>query len=87
VLEVDRMADEPGSSVTLENTVLFANTGDEVKVGTPVLPGAKLELEVREHFRGEKLTIFKMKRRKRYRRKTGHRQELTRVAVKGIQLG
>jgi large subunit ribosomal protein L21 len=48
--------------------------------------GAKVELEVTEHLRAKKIVVFKMKRRKRYRVKQGHRQELTRVTVKDISV-
>ena len=87
VLELDRIQAEAGDTLTLEDSVLLVNNGEEVTVGSPVVPDAKVELEVIEHIRGKKLIVFKMKRRKRYRRKQGHRQELTRVAVKEITLG
>lgn len=84
--EVNRMAAEPGQTVTLEDSVLLAKNDEGLAVGDPVVKGANVELEVLEHFRGTKITVFKMKRRKRYRRKNGHRQELTRVKVKDIRL-
>ena len=87
VLELDRLPGEPGDIVSLDDGVLLVNTGDELKVGTPVVEGAGVDLEILEHFRGRKLVVFKMKRRKSYRRKHGHRQELTRVAVKEIRTG
>ena len=59
ILEVNRLAAEPGATVTLE---------------------------VKEHFRGPKLVVFKMKRRKRYRVKQGHRQDMTKVVVKDIAI-
>ena len=87
VLEVNRMAGEPGDVVTLEEKVLMVSNENGLQVGAPTVAGATVELEINEHFRGEKLVVFKMKRRKRYRRKKGHRQDLTRVTVKGINLG
>jgi len=84
VFDVDRLAGEPGDSLILEDHVLLLNQDGEVSVGAPTVPGAKVDLEINEHFRGKKLVVFKMKRRKRYRRKKGHRQELTRVTVKNI---
>lgn len=83
VLELDRMEAEPGSVVNLDN-VLLVRDDSGLAIGKPVVAGAKVALEVLEHLRGEKITVFKMKRRKRYRRTQGHRQELTRVKVTGI---
>lgn len=87
VFEVNRIAAEPGEVVTLDDHVLLVSDEGNITVGTPTVAGAKVELEIKEHFRGNKQIVFKMKRRKRYRRKNGHRQELTRVAVKDISLG
>ena len=68
----------------LLHAVLMIGDGDKVTFGNPVVDGAKVTLEVKEHLRGPKLIVFKMKRRKRYRLKKGHRQELTKVEVKAI---
>lgn len=86
VFETDRLAGNEGDSIVLEDDVLLVNDGEDVKVGTPSVPGAKVELEVVEHLRDKKIVVFKMKRRKRYRVKQGHRQELTRVEVKDISV-
>ena len=58
--------------------------GEKVEVGSPYLEGCSVTLEVTEQLKGPKLIIFKMKRRKNYRRKTGHRQQYTRLKVTGI---
>lgn len=87
VLDVDRLDAAPGSVVTLNDKVLLVSDAGGVKVGKPVLAGTKVELEVVSHLRGDKIVVFKMKRRKRYRRTHGHRQELTRVKVKEISVG
>ena len=84
IFETDRLVGDQGDSIILEDDVLLVNDGQDIKVGTPSVAGAQVELEVVEHLRDKKLIVFKMKRRKRYRVKQGHRQELTRVAVKGI---
>ena len=84
IFETDRLVGDQGDSIILEDDVLLVNDGQEVKIGTPSVAGAQVELEVVEHLRDKKLIVFKMKRRKRYRVKQGHRQELTRVSVKGI---
>lgn len=86
VLNVDRMKGEPGDTVTVDEGILAGKDDGELQAGTPQLAGANVELEILEHFRGKKVTVFKMKRRKRYRRKQAHRQELTKVRVKDIQL-
>ena len=77
---------EPGQTVQFEDVLLGAD-GDNIKVGTPVLGGASVTAEVVRHGRGEKIVIFKHKRRKNYRRKQGHRQGFTEVKVNEISLG
>ncbi len=84
VLDLDRMDAEPGSVLTYTDQVLLVHDEAGIKIGAPTVPGAVVELEVVGHLRGDKLVVFKMKRRKRYRRTQGHRQELTRVKIKGI---
>ncbi len=87
VLDIERLDAAPGSVVTLQDQVLLVRDDAGVKIGKPALAGAKVELEVVKHLRGAKILVFKMKRRKRYRRTHGHRQELTRVKVKEISVG
>ena len=77
---------EPGASVQFDEVLLGAD-GDTIKVGAPVVDGASVSAEVLRHGRGEKIIIFKHKRRKNYRRKQGHRQNFTEVRVSGISLG
>lgn len=77
---VNRLDAEKGSKVELKDVLLLAGE-DGVKVGTPLVAGARVEAEVVEHERGGKVIVFKMKRRKGYRRKAGHRQDLTRLRV------
>ena len=86
VVELDRQGAEVGETILLEDSVLLIGDGDKVTVGTPSVKGATVKLEVVDHFRGPKLIVFKMKRRKRYRNKQGHRQEMTRCEVKDIAL-
>ncbi len=87
VLEMDRLAGNPGETVTLEDAVLLVSNDGNLQVGNPALAGAKVELEILSHLRGDKIVAFKMKRRKRSRVKKGHRQELTKVTVRDIKLG
>jgi large subunit ribosomal protein L21 len=84
VLEVPRLTGEPGQTLTFDQVLMVAD-GDKISVGQPYLKGASLTAEVLEHKRGPKLKIFKFKRRREYRRRKGHRDELTRIRVAGIQ--
>ncbi|MCW5559734.1 MAG: 50S ribosomal protein L21 [Verrucomicrobiae bacterium] len=82
-LEIERLEAEPGQPFTFDR-VLLVNNGGQVAVGTPTVAGAKVVADVVEHIRGDKKIIFKMKRRKGYHKKQGHRQELTVVKITGI---
>lgn len=86
VLTVERLAGEAGAKVAFDQVLMVAGEG-EPKLGAPLLSGAVVEAEVVEQTRGPKLTIFKKRRRKHYRRKTGHRQDVTVVRITGIQAG
>jgi large subunit ribosomal protein L21 len=77
---------EPGETLLFEDVLLGAD-GDTVKIGTPAVSGASVTAEVVRHGKGEKIVIFKHKRRKNYRRKQGHRQKFTEVRVNEISLG
>ncbi len=74
---------ERGSNVEFENVLLVDNKGD-IKVGTPVVDGAKVVAEVVSHVRGDKVLVFKKKRRKGYRKLNGHRQDFTELLIKEI---
>ncbi len=77
---------EPGERVTFEH-VLVAGRDDETMVGRPALEGASVSAEVVRHGRGEKIIVYKMKRRKGHRKKQGHRQGFTEVRVVDIEFG
>ena len=77
---------ESGDTVTFDEVLLGA-ADDEVLVGRPTLEGAAVRAEVLSHGRADKVIVFKFKRRKNYRRKTGHRQDYTEVRVSEIDLG
>lgn len=72
-----------GSNVEFEKVLLIDNNGD-IKVGTPTLSGAKVKAEVISHVRGDKVLVFKKKRRKGYRKLNGHRQNFTEILIKEI---
>ncbi len=77
---------EPGGKVEF-NEVLLGSDGKTVKTGVPTLEGAKVTGEILRHGRGDKVVVFKMKRRKNYARKQGHRQGFTEVMINDIKLG
>lgn len=83
VLALERLPGEKGSRVELDRVLLISD-GGTVRVGHPILSGARVVSEIVEHGRGEKIDVFKFKKRKKYRRKTGHRQELTTVRIAEI---
>ncbi|RKZ18503.1 50S ribosomal protein L21 [bacterium] len=83
VIKVPLLADEVGSSVEFDQVLLVG--GDDVKVGTPTVDGAKVLAEIVEHGRDRKIRVFKMKRRKTYRRTKGHRQHFTQLRITAIQ--
>ncbi|MFN5194173.1 MAG: 50S ribosomal protein L21 [Cyanobacteriota bacterium] len=84
-VDLDRLAAEEGDTVTIEN-VLLVHDGSGANVGQPYVKGATVELKVMAHRRGPKVIVYKMRPKKKTRRKNGHRQELTRVLVKSIQV-
>jgi large subunit ribosomal protein L21 len=84
VLDVPRLAGEPGSRLTFDQVLVLAD-GDRIAVGQPTVKGAKVTAEVVEHLRGDKVRVFKFKRRREYRRRRGHRDALTRIKVSAIQ--
>ena len=79
-LKVPLHAADVGKSLTFGN-VLLVSDGADVKIGTPLLGGASIEAKVLKHGQGDKIRIQKFKRRKRYRRVKGHRQDYTEVEV------
>ncbi|MBF2097847.1 MAG: 50S ribosomal protein L21 [Gloeomargaritaceae cyanobacterium C42_A2020_066] len=83
--DINRLAAEPDDPLTLDQ-VLLVNDGEQVHVGRPLVAGATVEVKVLQHIRGPKLVIYKMRPKKKTRKKTGHRQELTRIRVEAIRL-
>jgi large subunit ribosomal protein L21 len=83
-ISVERIAAEAGNKITLDRVLLLGGAG-ETRVGTPVVEGATVTATVDDHFRGQKLDVFKYKPKKRYRRKIGHRQSLTHLTITAIE--
>lgn len=86
VVVVDRVGEEAGSTLKF-GEVLMVEKGDDVAIGQPHVADASVEAEVIEHFRGKKVRVFKMKRRKKYRLTKGHRSELSRLRITAINHG
>ena len=84
LIHVESLAAEPGSTIEL-GEVLLAATGGAVRIGTPLVEGAKVTATVVGHGKARKILVFKMKRRKNERRKRGHRQLTTTLRVLEIQ--
>ena len=81
---VNRLPDEEGKSVHFDKVLLVDNKG-KIKVGKPTVSGAKISAKVVEHLKGDKVLIFKKKRRKGYQTLNGHRQQLTRIQIEKIK--
>ena len=84
-LRVPRLQAEEGSTQEFTDVLLVSADG-EVKVGSPTIEGASVSATVVGHGRGDKIIVFKMKRRKKYRRRNGHRQDYTEIQVEDIVL-
>ena len=80
LIRVEALAGEPGSTVELGEVLLTA-AGGSVRIGTPLVEGAKVTAQVVEQGKAKKILVFKMKRRKNERRKRGHRQQVTTLRV------
>ena len=82
LLKVEKLSLDVGAAVDLE--VLMVRNGDAIKIGTPVVTGAKVQAEVASHGRGRKIIVYKFKPRRNYRKKQGHRQAYTELKITGI---
>jgi len=83
-IRVEGLAGDVGSSISF-GEVLLVGAGDSVKLGAPLLSGASVKATIVSHGRGEKVKIFKMRRRKHYQKSQGHRQDYTEVRIDEIQ--
>jgi large subunit ribosomal protein L21 len=86
VLEIEKLEIEAGKKVTFKEVLLVENNG-EALIGTPYVDKAQVKAVVLESFKDEKVIVFKKKRRKQYKKKTGHRQQLIRVKIEEILAG
>ena len=84
-LKIEQLPAEVGSQVVIDQVLLVAD-GDKVSIGTPVLAGAKVQATVIGHGRGDKVRIFKLRRRKNSKRQAGHRQNFTEIRIDEVAL-
>ena len=85
-LKVEQIPADIGAEIALDEVLLVAD-GEAVRLGTPLVSGASVTAKVLGHGRGDKVHIFKMRRRKHYRKTLGHRQNYTELQISGIQIG
>ena len=85
IIEVEKLGAEKESEVVFDQVLAVAGDDGKLNVGAPLVAGAKVTGKVLDEFRAKKIVVFKMKRRKGYRRTQGHRQTLTRVEIGAIQ--
>lgn len=85
-LTIDRLTGDAGAKIAL-GEVLMVIDGGKTTIGKPLVSGAKVEAEIVGHERGDKIKVFKKRRRKNYHRTRGHRQDLTTVKITGITAG
>ena len=81
---VEKLDGAVGATLAFEP--LLVGEGETVKIGQPIVPGAKVTAEIVGHGRAKKIIVFKMRRRKNYRRKQGHRQAYTQLTVRSIEV-
>ena len=80
---VHRLATEEGKKVSFDNVLLIGD-GNNITVGAPAIDGAQVGVKVLKHLKGDKVIVFKKKRRKGYRKKNGHRQALSEIVIESI---
>jgi large subunit ribosomal protein L21 len=83
-IDIEQVGREAGESISFDRVLMLV--GDDTLIGRPTLPQVKVTGEVVGEVKGPKIIVFKHKRRKDYRKKTGHRQKMTRVAIRSIEI-
>jgi large subunit ribosomal protein L21 len=83
-LYIPRQQAEVGDSITFDRVLLLS--GDDIQIGQPTVAGASITAKVLDHVKGDKVIVFKKKRRKGYRVKNGHRQPYTRISVEALNV-
>jgi len=82
-LKIEHLTGDVGSEIVLDQVLMVAD-GENVALGTPLISGASVKAKIVSHGRGDKVHIFKMRRRKHYRKSQGHRQNYTEIEILGI---
>jgi large subunit ribosomal protein L21 len=82
-IKVEKLAGDTGESIEISDVLMVG--GEEVKIGAPLLPDAKVTARIVEQGKDKKILVFKSKRRKGYRKTYGHRQPITRLRITGIE--
>jgi large subunit ribosomal protein L21 len=85
-VDVEKITAEAGAEIQLDEVLMVSSDDNQVTVGDPTIAGARVTAKIVDQHRGEKIIVFKFKPKKRYRRKIGHRQDLTRLAITAISL-
>jgi len=83
-IKVEKLEADQGTDIKITDVLLVAS-GEDIKIGSPLVAGASVSATVKSHGRGPKIRIIKMKRRKHYRKRMGHRQGYTELSITGIQ--
>ena len=84
-ISIEKIDGSKGESIVFDE-VLMVSSGEDVRVGTPFLTGVRVQGEIIDQTKAGKINVFKMKRRKGFKKKTGHRQKLTRMKIKEISI-
>lgn len=82
-VRVERLDAAEGDTIELDSVLMIAD-GDDVKVGTPLIEGGRVEARVRKHVRGDRIEVVKFRRRKHHQKRSGHRQHYTEIEITGI---
>ena len=84
-VKVEQLAADVGSQITIDQVLMVAD-GDKISIGKPLVEGAKVQATVVNHGRGDKVRIFKLRRRKHFKKQQGHRQNYTEIQVDQISV-
>ncbi len=84
VLDVEKVPAGEGEEIVFDKVLMYSD-GEKIHVGSPYIPDVQVKVKVKEHKKGKKVIIFKYRRRHKYRVKRGHRQQLTRIEVAGVE--
>ena len=85
IVDVERLPDLEGPSIQLTDVLAVSKDG-ALTVGTPTVEGARVHANIQQLVKGEKITVFKYRRKTRYRRKLGHRQQYSRIEIQDIEV-